>query len=168
MDRYQLGLIAQQVAHNLQRVYELLNDPHSFPTNAQTDENKDLAKMKATLEAVANSQARSLNLLTGTYETAALYDLLSLGNNTAGALGQASIPDKDMELGDPVFSSPGYSPPPTTASQPQGSLFATTPVGRISTAVAISQRITGIIEDHVADAVMPGVNRCKANIQVGR
>lgn len=161
MDQYQLGQIVGQAAHNLQRVYGLLNDQDRFPTRPQTSGDAELIAMKARLEAVADAQERSLNLLSGTYETAALYALLSLGDNTAGVLGTASVGDKTLELGDPVFTSPGFSPPPTAAAQAHTSLFGSTPIGRISTAVTISERITGNVEDRVTDAVTPGVNRCR-------
>ncbi len=160
MDRYHLGQVAYQAGTNLRRIYALLNDPDRFPATPQNDADRELLKMKATLKAVADAQERSWNILSGTYETAALYSLLSLGNNTAGALQQGSITDKDLELGDPVFTAPGYITPPTTASSPHASLFASTPVGRIHTGVIISQRITGVVEDQVADAVKPGVERC--------
>lgn len=95
------------------------------------------------------------------YETAALYSLLSLGDQTASALRPAGVAGKDLDLGKPILSAPGPSALPVAASQPHGSLFANTSVGRISTAVGINQRLTGKAEDHVTDAVMPGINRCR-------
>lgn len=161
MDQYQLGQAVHQAAHNLVRVYALLNDSNRFPQAPQTDADRELLKMKAVVQAVADAQERSLNILSGTYETAALNALLSMGDNTAGALQQGSIADKELELGDPTFTSPGYVPPPTAASSPHASLFATTPVGRIHTAIVISQQITGNAEDRVGDAVAPGFDRCR-------
>ena len=160
MDQYHLGQVAYQAGHNLQRVYALLNDPNRFPTTPQNDADRELLKMKGTLTAVVEAQERSLNIISGTYETAALYSLLSLGNNTAGALQQGSVADKNLELGDPVFTAPGYITPPTTASSAHASLFGSTPVGRIHSGIVISQRITGIVESQVADAIKPGIERC--------
>jgi hypothetical protein len=163
MDQYQLGQVVGQAAHNLQRVYALLNDADRFPSTPQTNADRDLATMKAALEAVADSQERSLNILSGTYETAALNALLSLGDPTTGALRTGGSVDKPVELGDPVFTSPGSIPPPTTASSVRGSLFSGTPVGQIRTAVVITQKITGSVEDHVDAAIVPGVQRCSDN-----
>jgi hypothetical protein len=161
MDQYQMGQIVSQTAHNLTRVYALLNDPDRFPKNPQTSADRDLIAMKETLQAVADAQERSLNIFSGTYETAALYSLLSLGDQTASALRPAGVGDKDLDLGKPILPAPGISPLPVAASQAHGSLFANTSVGRISTAVGINQRLTDNAEDHVTDAVMPGVDRCR-------
>lgn len=172
MDQYQLGQVVNQAAHNLERVYALLNDPDRFPTAPQNDADRDLLALKATLRAVADSQQRSLDILSGTYETTALYTLLSLGNGDAEAFKTGSTPDTSLELGDPVFTSPGVIPPPSasnargsvpTASSTHGSLFASTPIGKVQTAVVITQRITGGVEDRVAAAVAPGVERCGDN-----
>jgi hypothetical protein len=162
MDQYQLGLVVQQVAHNLQRVRELLNDPQRFPQPPQNDGDRDLLKIQATLQSVADSQERTLNILSGMYETSALNALLSLGNNTGGALQQGSIADKNIALGDPIFTSPGYSPPPTFSVSKHASLFASTPVGRIHTAVIISQRLTASAENQVMPAITPGITRCRS------
>lgn len=162
MDQYQLGQVMSEIAHNLQRVYGLLNDPKRFTENPQSDADRDLASMKSALLAVADAQERSLNLISGQYETAALNDLFSRGDNTAGVLGEVSAGDKNLKFGDQILTSPGSSPPPAGGSQAGGSLFAGTPVGHIATAVAISQRLTGSTEDRVLTAVLPGVDRCRA------
>jgi hypothetical protein len=169
MDQYQLGQVVNQAARNLERVHALLNDPDRFPTTPQNDADRDLQAVKATLQAVADSQERSLNILSGTYETAALDALLSLGNGAAEALKTGSTPEKSLDLGDPIFSSASYIPPPSSsdahgslpsASSAHGSLFASTPVGKIQTAVVITQRMTGDAEDRVGAAVTPGLERC--------
>jgi hypothetical protein len=177
MDGYKLGQIAFEAAQNLVRVYGLLNDPVLFPKDPQTDADRDLAVMKARLEAVADAQERSLNIINGTYETAALNDLLGRGDNSNGALGAASIADKTIELGDPILS-PGpqtSSPPlPTAQGRSLGSLDSAVPApsfssapgsgsgaGQMYTAIDVSQRLTGRVEDRVDDAVTPGINRCR-------
>jgi hypothetical protein len=166
MDHYQLGLLVYQTAQNLGRIYGLLNDPDRFPKDPQTDADRELTEMKASLEDIAEAQERWLDLLSGTYETSALNELLSRGNDTAGALQQSSVADKKMELGDPVFTSPGYSPPPIAAAQPDASLIGATQAGRIATVIGNGQRDTGSIEDLVSGAVAPGVNRCRGEIQL--
>jgi hypothetical protein len=169
MDQYQLGQVVNQAARNLERVHALLNDSDRFPATPQNDADRDLLAVKATLQTVADSQERSLNILSGTYETTALYALLSLGNGAAEALKTSSTPEKSPELGDPVFSTPSYIPPPSasnshgslpTAASAHGSLFASTPIGKVQTAVVITQRMTGSAEDRVGAAVTPGVERC--------
>lgn len=162
MDQYQLEQVVGQAAHNLQRIYGLLNDPKRFVEYPQSDADRDLASMKSALLAVADAQERSLNLISSQYETAELNELLSRGDNTEGALGQASVNDRNLKLGDQILTSPGSSQPPVDGALSRGSLFASTPVGHIATVVAISQRLTGSAEDHVLSAVLPGVDGCRA------
>ncbi len=150
LDQYQLGLIVGQAAHNLQRVRRLLDDPQRFAEHPQSDADRDLGSVRGALQAVADAQERSLNLLSGEYETEALDDLISRGSKTK------------LGLGDPIVTSPGFSPPPVGGAQQHGSLFASTPVGHVTTAVAISQRLTDAVEKQVLIALMPGIDRCRA------
>ena len=161
LDEYQLGQVVGQAAHNLQRIAQLLNDSQCFAQRPQSSADRDLASMKAALQAVADAQERSLNFLSGQYETAALNDMLSRGDNTGGALGAASVAEKDLKLGDPILTSPSTLSLPAGGAQPHGSLFAGTPAGHITTALAISQRLTGDAESRVLSALMPGVDRCR-------
>jgi hypothetical protein len=159
MDHYQLGQLVFQVAHNLKHIYELLNDPDRIPAKPHTDADRDLAEMRASLQYIADAQARWLDLLSGTYETAALNDMLGRGTDAANATQQSSAPDKKLQLGDP-FTTPGYSPPPIAASQADASLIGATQAGRIATVITNDKRDTGNLQDLVTGAVMPGVKRC--------
>jgi hypothetical protein len=161
LDQVQLGSLMQQAAHNLQLIYNLLNDPERFPKDPQTLEDRDLATMNARLQAVAAAQEASLNLISGTYETAALNHLLSLGDNLQGAVGTADVNSKPIGLGDPILTSPGFIYPPNVSSKTGVSLIGSSPVGRVTTALVVSQRITGLIEDRVGEAVLPGVALCR-------
>lgn len=163
MDHYQLGELVYQLSHNLQHIYALLNDTNRIPSEPRSDADRDLAEMRASLEFIADAQARWLDLLSGTYETAALNDMLSRGNDAANAVQPSSAPDKKLELGDPVFQSPGYSAPPSSASQSDASLIGATQAGRMATVISNDKRDTGNIQDLVTGAVMPGVKRCGNN-----
>ena len=159
LDQVRLGYVVTQAARNLQKVHGLLNDPNAFKKDSRTQEDRDLATMNARLQDVATAQERSLNLLSGLYETAALNQLLSKGPTLPP--GVSGSTDESIELGDPIFKLPGFIYPPNFSSQAGASLFAGTPAGRFVTAVAINQHITGDIETNVADAVMPDINRCR-------
>lgn len=150
MDQYQLGQVMGEIAHNLQRVYGLLNDPKRFAEPPQNDADRELATMKSALLTIADAQERSLSLISGQYETAALNDMFSRGDNTA-----------NLKLGDPILTSPGSPPLPAGGALPHGSLFAGTPVGGVAALVDISQRLTGDTEDQVLSAVLPGMDRCR-------
>ena len=160
MDEYDLEQVVGQAAHNLQRVYGLLNEPGRFAEHPQSDAERDLASMKADLQAVADAQERSLNLLSGQYETAALYDLLGRGDGMAGALGQASVAENNLKAGDPILASPGSLSPPVGGAQAHGSLFASTPAGHTGAAVAVSRQLTST-ENRVLSAVASGLDRCR-------
>lgn len=162
MDQFELEQIVGQAAHNLQRIYGLLNDAKRFAKHPQNDADRDLASMKSALVAVADAQERSLNLLSGEYNTAELNDLFSRGDNTAGVLGQVSVSDKRLALGDPILTSPGSMQLPAGGPQGGGSLFASTSFGHVATAITISQSLTGSAENHVLSAVLAGVDRCRA------
>jgi hypothetical protein len=164
MDHYQLGQLVFQVAHNLQHIRALLDDTDRIPPDPHTDADRDLAEMRASLEFIADAQGRWLDLLSGTYETAALNDVLARGNDAANAVQQGNVPEKKLELGDPVFTSPGYSPPPIAASQPDASLVGATAAGRMATVIGNDKRDIGSIQDLVAGAVMPGVKRCSNEV----
>ena len=160
MDHYQLGQLVFQVAHNLQHIYALLNDPDRIPNNPRSDADRDLSEMRASLEYIAEAQARWLNLLSGTYESAALNDLLSRGNDAANAVQQGSLPTRKLDLGDPVFKNPAGQAPLIAAAQPDASLIGATQPGRLATVITNDKLDTGKIQDLVAGAVMPGVRRC--------
>lgn len=160
MDEYRLGQVVGAAAHNLQRVHGLLDDAERVADHRRSDADRDLEAMKSALESVADGQERSLNLLSGLYETAALNDLLSRGDGTAGALGQLGLNGKPLELGDPILSSPGSLSLPVGGTE-RGSLFASTPVGHMAAAVTVSQQLTGSAERQVLSSVLPGINRCR-------
>lgn len=162
MDHYQLGQLVFQVAHNLQHIYALLNDPNRMPANPRSDADRDLTEMRASLEYIAEAQARWLNLLSGTYETAELNDLLSRGNDSANAVQQENLQPKKLDLGDSVFKNPGYQTPPISAAQPDASLVGATQPGRLATVITDDKRDTGNIQDLVTGAVMPGIKRCSS------
>ncbi len=166
MDHYQLGQLAFQVAHNLEHIYALLNDANRTPSDPPTDADRELSEMRASLEFIADAQARWLNLISGTYETAALDDLLSQGNDVAASVQPGSVSTRKLDLGDPTFTSPGYTPPPVAASQPDASLVGATQAGRIATVIGNDKRDTGSVQDLVAGAVMPGIARCRGEVQL--
>lgn len=160
MDHYQLGQLVSEVARNLKHIYELLNDSERIPPNPRTESEHDLSEMRASLEYIAEAQARWLNLISGTYETAELNDLLGRGNDAVNAVSPDNVKGGKLDLGDPIFKSPGYSPPPIAAAQSDASLVGATQAGRIATIVTDDKRDTGNIQDLVTGAVMPGIKRC--------
>lgn len=165
MDQYQLGQLVHQVAHNLVHIYALLDDPNRLPKNPRTDADRDLAQMQASLQFIADAQARWLNVISGTYESAALNDLLSRDSGIAVVLQRGGTSSQQRNLGDPIFPSPGDSTLPVAAAQADGTLIGSAPAGRMATAISTDKHDMGALQDLVTGAVMPGVTRCRAELQ---
>ena len=77
MDGFQLGILSQRLAKNLDTVEALLDDPHSFSATPSNDDERALALAKSRIEAVVARQRASLNILSATEETNAANDLRS-------------------------------------------------------------------------------------------
>lgn len=77
MDDFQMTSLVQALSKNLQRVEAVLNDPAAFPSQAKTDDEEALGKVKNKLEAVAANQRQILNILSETVESNKGNDLLS-------------------------------------------------------------------------------------------
>ena len=80
MDDVQLGSVTHTLAHNLDRLESLLKDAQRFPADPQGDGEKDLALVKSRLEAVIAKQRVALDILSETYDSNELADLLSVGS----------------------------------------------------------------------------------------
>lgn len=77
IDAFQLGILAGNLAKNLDTVEALLNDPHLFPSIPTSDDERALVLAKSRLEAVVSAQRASLNVLSAIAETNAANDLKS-------------------------------------------------------------------------------------------
>jgi hypothetical protein len=80
MDDVQLGSITHSLAVNLGHLESLLADAQRFPADPKTDGEKDLALLKSRLEAVIAKQKVALDILSQTYDSNELADLLSVGS----------------------------------------------------------------------------------------
>lgn len=144
MDQYRLGLTVYKIAQNLTRVYALLSDPVRFPKTGNKDEDNDLALMRARLVAVADAQERSLNVLSGTYESNELNDLLQRKNPLAGERGP------HVSWLPPAMRSDSNQPRQTALPKAAGAELESGP-----TSVAQAESL-------VAPAVVPAIQRCNA------
>ncbi len=77
MDAFQLGILTQNLAKNLEKVETLLDDMPVVSGTAATDDQRALALARARLQDVVARQRASLNILSGTAETNAVNDLKS-------------------------------------------------------------------------------------------
>ena len=80
MDDVQLGRLTHRLAANLDRLESLLKDAQRFPVDPKSDGEKELALVKSRLEAVIASQRIALDIVSQTYDSNELADLLSMGS----------------------------------------------------------------------------------------
>jgi hypothetical protein len=131
MDAYQLGILAQKLAKNIETIEALLADPHAFPATPKNDDERALVLAESRLEAVIARQRESLNVLSGTAESNDANDLKSRRD---------VIPYEHC----------------MSCSQTQPS----TPISMPSS-LAATRKLTEQAEDGVAPAVLPIVAACK-------
>jgi hypothetical protein len=124
IDKLYLEQVETRLVHNLKVVDMLLADAKLFPANATTDDERDATLMKAQLLAVADSQRKALDLVSGTLETESLGQMQhdinnqmasATGPNTgplpaptadpASFIGTAGLPDTSPQAGLPTRSS---------------------------------------------------------------
>lgn len=144
--QYQLGQKVHEAASNLTKVYRLLEDPNDFPRDAGAGADRDLLLVKARLEAVADAQERSLNILSGTYETGMFNDLSLKGSDANEAISNGS-PDEAVDK--------------RATGSSKTSLGVATPPPQFASGFAATRWLTGQAENAVAPAVLPGIDRCK-------
>jgi hypothetical protein len=176
MAEYQLGQTVYQAAHNLTKIYQLLNDSARFPQSSTAEGDRDLLLMKQRLQAVADAQERSLNILSGTYESDALNELFNEKSPVADTLSLDAAHEGDAakeetpELGTPLLKSgipqPGQtSGPVITPTAPPGAetgyaISHDATMARMDSGLRYTERLTDDAESLVASAVLPGINRC--------
>jgi|GEM_PF-2954178 len=154
MDQYQLGEIVGDAGHNISRVAGLLAEVEQLPSVARKSDGAAVLAIER-LEAVAQAQRASLNVLSGIYETAALENLFSKGDGMQGALGRAGLADKNLELGDSVL---GSGSEPTLHAGTQGGAAAAASAQDLTA----GELATGSTEEAVLPALQPLIDRCEA------
>jgi hypothetical protein len=168
--------VASGIVHNLQIIDDMLNDPARFPADPKTDQDKQSLLLKQQLQAVADQQRKSLNVLNGLADTFSMQDLIAHGDGTQGAInggvgnGQVSHGDQDVSFQDPI-SGPdrgriGSPKDPTVDTDPAISqkstgLEANNPMMRFYVGVEEVQGSTAQAETALTQTVLAVVNQCK-------
>ena len=106
LDRNYLGTVVRALAHNLEIVNRLLDDPKRFPQTARSEDERQALAMRDQLKAVANSQNDTLNVLDGQLET----DLLGQMQSTPALDTMNSVTGPDTRTTPPP-SAPTPAPP---------------------------------------------------------
>jgi hypothetical protein len=182
MDNFELSQLVHALAENLDRVNALLSNPARSTDKPSADDQGMLATAKNSLQAVADRQKISLNILSGTLDTSALQLLLSKGDGTQGALGPVSYPDQTFNLENATMGSSSAQANPTSSGSTgsnapssttptsatssgtptETSLFANNNFGRLALAELLQEKITGASENGVLPAILPIINACRS------
>ena len=83
MDRRYMEQLVDAIVHNFDIVNAALNDKTHFPETPKTQDDTDLAALRADLRAIEDSQRDALNVMNGVAETEALGNMQSLGMGQA-------------------------------------------------------------------------------------
>jgi hypothetical protein len=169
LDARKLARLAQAIVHNLEVIDGLLADPQLTP------------ELKAQLQAVADRQRQTLNVIYGLAATFELQDIIAHGDGTQGALNEGtgnsqkalSFNDQDVSFQD-VVSGPQRAVPlpngvprdPTVDTDPAISQKATgelanNPLLRFYQGIEADQFATAHAEDQLDRTVLDVVNQCK-------
>ncbi|HTV94229.1 MAG TPA: hypothetical protein VMG98_16120 [Verrucomicrobiae bacterium] len=167
-----LARLAEAIVHNLQVIDALLADPRLTPV------------LKSQLQAVADQQRHTLNVIYGLADTFELQDLIAHGDNTQGVLNvgfqnksgghqlASSFNDQDVSFQDVVsgpqravalFSGtrdPTVDTDPAISQKATGEL-ANNPIFRFYQGIQQNQLATAHAEDQLDQTVLQMVNECK-------
>jgi len=169
IDKLYLEQVETRLVHNLKIVDTLLGDQKHFPADPKTDDDRDAVAMKSQLAAVAESQRKALDLISGTLETESLGEMQhDISNQMKSATGQAGpLP---AATSDPVSfigsaGLPEYTPVaglPTTASK-TSTLGGHTVYDTIAAALEDTQGTIAQREKVATSSVITAVGECRAS-----
>lgn len=142
LDNMRLSSVVDDVAHNNIKVHRLLDKLQSVALKDPV-EASELSSLHVRLLNIADEQAESLNLLSGTADTEALSEIQGFANPMAATL----QPDTQR------------APAIQSASAPEGE--QSPPPPDTSNAIAVKQSVTGIQESPIVALVRPIVDRCR-------
>ena len=165
MEENRLEQIAGALAHNIEIIQKLLNDPQVFPPKSLTSGDRDLIALKQQLETVISEQQKQLNVIYGATDTYSFESLNGRGDPVAGATG-ASEHNKALNDNNNYFSSGslmGAGAPkdmnPATSADLQ--VISSSPYGRFYQAVEVEQNQTKTLESSLASTLMQDASQCR-------
>jgi hypothetical protein len=156
-DRIALGQTVARLVQHLRVVDAMLADKQRFPETVQTEDDRDALAMKAQLQAVANEQKTTLNVINGTLET----DLLGLLQK------RPADSNVDATSGEPLSGLDSAGLSSTTApgatdlrSTAASGLFGRTLYDTMAYAVAVQRAEIDRRERFASTTVIANARRC--------
>jgi hypothetical protein len=169
IDKLYLEQVETRLVHNLAVVDRLLGDEKRFPANPKSDDERDASALRAQLLAVADSQRKALDLVSGTLETESLGQMQhEMSDQMKNATGQvAPLP---TATSDPVsFIGAAGLPDSTPDGVPTDSSKTSTLTGHtlydgLQGALEITQGTIARREQVATSAVLTAVAECRAGL----
>lgn len=143
LDNMRLSSVVDGVAQNNIRVHRLLSKLGEISLKDPL-EATEIASLRSRLLDIADEQAESLNLLSGTADTQALSELEGLANPMSAMLAPDVVQNRTLD-GNNSPNEPMQAPPPPDTSHD----------------VAVKQSVTGREELPIVALVRPIVERCR-------
>lgn len=169
IDKLYLEQVETRLVHNLKVVDKLLGDAKLFPAAPANDDERDALLMKTQLMAVADSQRKALDLVSGTLETEALGQMQhDINNQMQSATGNAAplpAPTADPATFIGTAGLPDYSAQPGLPTR--SSTLSTVGGHTVYDGLAgVLEQQQGTIAEHervATSSVIAAVNACRAN-----
>ncbi len=160
MDQFRLSQLEGKVAQTWVRVNQDLNELSKVSLK-DPQERIELESARAHLQAVADRQAVSLNVISGISETVAMNELLGRGDGMHGALGEASSGNSGDAALDDGDSAGKSAPSPGTAA-PNQRLSQPMPAPPVEGSLSQTESATQRVESGVTPVLLPLVKRCSS------
>ena len=147
------------IAHNLEVIDKVLNDPARFPKQPTTSEDLQLVGLRAQLLAIAKKQNDVLNLISGTTEQYMFDSLYNDDISMRGALSAdgKALPNAGTLSGGPLPGKDKNANPMLIHND----IFMGTTMGRLYQEMAIARAQESGMEQPFADALVQASVQCK-------
>jgi hypothetical protein len=168
IDKLYLEQVETRLVHNLGVIDRLLSDQKRFPDAPRSDDERDALVMRSQLQAVAASQHKALDLVSGTLETESLgqmeHEMSDQMRNATGLALPLPNPTADPVSFIGAAGLPDYAPAPSlpTEATKQSMLIGHSIYDQINTALEGTQSVTARRERVATSSVIGAVSDCRA------
>jgi hypothetical protein len=170
IDKLYLEQVEARLVHNLALIDRLLGDQSRFPAAPKNDDERDALAMRSQLQAVAESQKKALDLVSGTLETEMLGQMQNeLSGQMKSSVGQpapqtAAASDPASFIG--AAGLPEYAPASgvPTEAQKQSTLGGHSAFDQAAAALEVTQGTTARREQVATSSVINAVSDCRASV----
>jgi hypothetical protein len=163
MDRLFVENAVGAIVHNLAAIDALLDDPRRFPLAAGSTDTRSAVAMKAQLQAIADHQKQTLNVLNGMLETDTMKDMRGFEDLGVAPLssGGATTAVAGAPMSAPVAAGMRSAPgDPGAAGNAGNDLLDMTAYGQVADEIGREQREVQQLESDAAMTIMNVAAQC--------